>query len=221
MIARLLIFTVVAVSLALPISAKRSAKYTPAQFDSWAACAVEKNNDEIIWLHALSSDQTNIGSTDAAGLAQLSGPALQGAKAYAVVILGRDCAPEDVRMDNDYFEGLTKTVEARWTPTLEKRSLPRSMDNWTDCVVEKYSHLATIYLSASDLGVAGMPVTGNGIDPHKAIFDETPDCNALRATMQSLDYKGIYARINFKLRVAPRLAGKIADANRADEGNTK
>ena len=221
MIARLLIFTVIAVSLALPNSAKRSATYTPAQFDSWAACAVEKNNDEIIWLHALSSNHTNIGSTDATGLAQLSGAALYGAKTYAVVILGRDCAPEDVRMDNDYFEGLTKAVEARWTPTLDKRSLSRPTDNWTDCVVEKYRQLATIYLPASDLGVAGMPVTGSGIDPHKAIFDETPDCNALRVITRSIDYKGVYARINFKLRVAPRLAGKTADADRPDEGITK
>jgi hypothetical protein len=214
---RSLPFLALVAIMASPVSAKRVPKYTAAQFDSWAACAIEKNNDEIIWTHALNSGDID-NRAENSKLANLSGAALYGAKTYSVIILGRDCAPQDVRMDNDYFDGLVKAIGTRWTANLDKRSQPRPMDKWTDCVVDKYRQLAMIYLAASDSSVAGIAIAGEGIDPHKAIFDATPDCNVLRDASQPIDYLGVYSHINFRMRIAPRLKHAAVDASKPDAG---
>jgi hypothetical protein len=205
----------------LPASAKRPEKYTTAQFDAWAVCAVEKNSDEIIWWRALSISQPDAKPAESKILVRLSGPARYGAEVYSAIILGRDCAPSDVRMDNDYFDGMAKAVDTHWKPTADKRSIERPMDKWTDCVVDKYGQLAIFHLGANDLGVAGMPVTGDGIDPHKAIFDETPDCNTLRDAGQPIDYLGVYARINFKMRIEPQIKSQSVATKTLEAGVVK
>lgn len=168
-------------------------KVAPAQIDAWAACAAEKNSSDVKWLYILRSDQSG-----------LAGRALDGAGAYAVTAVARDCVPEGTSFDNRLIDGLSKAAFALWGRDVSKESAPRSIDPWADCMAEHHGAKARRYLAAYDLSFGGPRIMIDGADPMKAIFDPAPECDSLRPAGAETKWTDLYARFNYLIRVKPR-----------------
>lgn len=168
-------------------------KVAPAQIDSWAACAVEKNSADVKWMYILRSDQSG-----------LTARAFDGAGAYAIFSMTRDCVPEGTSFDNALINGLSTAAFALWGRDVGKESAPRSIDPWADCMVEKHETRARGYLAARDHSFAGPEIMVDGVDPTKAIFDPAPECDSVRQAGAETKWTDLYARLNYLIRVKPR-----------------
>ncbi len=175
-------------------AAPRKAKADPA-IAAMAMCSAEKNAGDVAWAYMLQSGQSG-----------LTGPALDGANAYALFLMVRDCAPGPVSFDNRQATALSDRAFAAWGGDRAKRSAARSIDAWADCLVEHEPARARGYLAARDMGFAGPKIIVNGIDPIDAIFDPSDRCDGIRpGARASINLTDLYARLNYRLRVEPRL----------------
>jgi hypothetical protein len=174
---------------------------TPAQIESWAACAVEKNADEVKWMYVILSDQSG-----------LQGQPRDGATNYAIFLLSRACVPEGTSFDNELMTGLsTKAIEL-WNGDVGKHSLARSIDAWADCMADSHPQKSRAYLFARDFSSGGPKIIVEGVDPIEAFFAPTEECQALAPARDSADLIDLYARLNYRLRVEPRFQTPVASA---------
>jgi len=187
-----------------PAGARR--KVAPAQIDSWAACAVEKNSADVKWMYILRSDQSG-----------LEGRALDGAGVHAVFLISRDCVPEGTSFDNRLINSLSKAALSLWARDVDKASVPRSIDAWADCMVERHPAKARAFLFARDFSFGGPKIIVEGVDPTKAIFDPAPECDAAKPAAAETKWIDLYARLNYLIRVKPRPISIVAQDSDGDE----
>ena len=194
--AALLLATTVALALPAPLAAKRK---LPPQVDAWATCAAQKNASDVIWSYVLESGQSG-----------LKGAALGGARVYAIAMMMRDCVPEGTALDDDALTALSQKAIAAWKGDRAARSVPRAGDDWADCLATNESAKGRAFLFARDVGFGGPALIVQGVDPIAAIEATSPACDGLRPT--AIKRSDLYARLNFRLRVEPRLASTGAPA---------
>ena len=187
-------------AVAAPAAGVAREKKVPEQVGRWATCAVEKNADEVTWMYILQSDQSG-----------LKGAAFDGAVAHAVFLMARDCAPEGTSFDNEAISAFSERAFALWGGDLSKNSLKRSIDPWADCMAQHHSRKARAYLAARDFSFGGPKLMVEGVDPVEAIFEPTAECDAMKSP-GDMNRTDVYARLNYLLRVKPRLGAAPATA---------
>ena len=192
---RSLTAAVIAVAFMVPTATWARKKVPSAQVEGWTACAVEKNAGDVAWMYMLSSDQS-----------ELKGPALDGANAMAVFLMARGCAPASTTFDNDMIVALTKRSVTLWNGDTKKLSTSRSIDEWADCMVADQPGRSRAYLFARDFAFAGPRLVVEGVDPIENFFTPVTKCDGIKPNSDSeIDKLDLYARLNYRLRVEPRL----------------
>ena len=196
-----LILALSVVGLALGASDPASArkKIPPAQVEAWAACAVDKNADELKWMYILQSGQSG-----------LKGAAFDGAVAYALAGMTRDCVPEGTGFDNDLITAFSQKAFSLWGGDVAKTSVRRGVDAWADCLAQHHSQKARAYLYATDTSFGGPRIIVEGVDPVEAIFAPTTECDAAKPSAEAINKTDLYARLNYLMRVKPRFQPSAA-----------
>lgn len=174
-----------------------------------AACAVEKNGGDVAWGFIVQSGQSG-----------LKGPALDGANAYALFAMARDCGNGANGFDNKRATAFSKRAFALWGGDRNRQSAARPIDAWADCLADREAVRGKAFLFAKDVDFAGPKVIVEGVDPVKGVFAPSTACDAVRpADPSAVDVVDLYARLNYRLRAQPRLAAVSTPSAAMSEKN--
>jgi hypothetical protein len=185
-----------AAAAVLPSAGLARDKTNPAELEAWAACAVERNAGDVFWVYILETGQSG-----------LQARVRDGAYANGLGAMTRGCVPDGASFDNSALKIMMTKAYALWRGQAARTSLPRPIDAWADCVVANHPGKAKAYILARDLAFAGGPkLTVEGTDPVEDIFAPSSACDRVKpdgaATPRWTD---LYARLNYLVRVKPRL----------------